>query len=584
MSALKNVYRFCASIKLAVVELLALAVILAVATFYESLYDTRTAQHLVYSSGWFAAFLAVLWVNIFCATAIRYPWKAYQTGFVITHVGILTLLVGSLLTMMFGVDGQMAVEEGGKSDRVTLDRPVLLFGDEGRSMEEIEAEFRWDPPREGREVRYPLPNGCVAVVDRYLHRARPETRYVASPGGDPAVRLQFDSSRIHMDQWLTPTMGTVELGPAQVRFSLASEAEAARLLKGLPPGPERGEIQLLIQDEPFRVPVTRLLEGAVEVGDGYRVRVLRHLPDARVEDNQLVSRSDKPLNPCVELEIRNREGSLETYYLFAALPQLNTKFRQTGPPFPIRLLYSFDPPQAEKKHSLDLILTPSRKLFYRLSSGRSGEFRMQEKVATGWMDIQISLKDFVSEARSETTYHPVELPKGQKEGPPPAIRMRLEGGRSQAPFWLQQGDVQEVRGPENKPFLIGYSLETVPVGFELELLDFEIGYDPGTRNPASYRSTVRVEGREQVVQMNEPLQKNGFTLFQSSYQEVPDGPWISVFSVARDPGIVWKYTGSILLVGGIFTMFYLKPYLTGRRKYLAGLNGGPIGPAGPESE
>ncbi len=59
--------------------------------------------------------------------------------------------------------------------------------------------------------------------------------------------------------------------------------------------------------------------------------------------------------------------------------------------------------------------------------------------------------------------------------------------------------------------------------------------------------------------MNNPLHYNGFTLFQSSYQEGENGEMTSVFSVARDPGIWVKYGGAILMVGGIALMFWFKP-------------------------
>ena len=58
-------YQFMASIKLAVILLLSLAAILATATFYESLYDSKTAQHLVYKSPLFAVFLAVFFATGF---------------------------------------------------------------------------------------------------------------------------------------------------------------------------------------------------------------------------------------------------------------------------------------------------------------------------------------------------------------------------------------------------------------------------------------------------------------------------------------------------------------------------------------
>jgi len=72
----RKIWKFLGSLKLAVVLLVMLAAILATATFYESLYDTKTAQHLVYSSPWFAVFLGLLFTNVFCSAASRYPIKA----------------------------------------------------------------------------------------------------------------------------------------------------------------------------------------------------------------------------------------------------------------------------------------------------------------------------------------------------------------------------------------------------------------------------------------------------------------------------------------------------------------------------
>ena len=60
--------------------------------------------------------------------------------------------------------------------------------------------------------------------------------------------------------------------------------------------------------------------------------------------------------------------------------------------------------------------------------------------------------------------------------------------------------------------------------------------------------------------MNEPLQHLGFTLYQSSYQETPQG-YLSIFSVGKDPGRPAKYFGSILLVLGIIIMYTYKLFL-----------------------
>jgi len=51
----------------------------------------------IYQTKGFAILLAFLGTNILCAALIRYPWKKRQTGFVITHAGLLVLLA-SILT------------------------------------------------------------------------------------------------------------------------------------------------------------------------------------------------------------------------------------------------------------------------------------------------------------------------------------------------------------------------------------------------------------------------------------------------------------------------------------------------------
>src|SRR5579871_1408157 len=104
-------YEFCASLKLAVVLISMVAAVLAIATFVESNTGTAGVQWYVYQSPLFLWLLAFLAINVFCAAAIRYPWKRHQTGFVITHIGLLTLLAGSAVSYLRAVNSQMLVYE-----------------------------------------------------------------------------------------------------------------------------------------------------------------------------------------------------------------------------------------------------------------------------------------------------------------------------------------------------------------------------------------------------------------------------------------------------------------------------------------
>ena len=122
---LLGLYEFAASLKLAVILIFSLAAVLATATLVESEYGTRAVQFALYGSWWFEVLGVLLAVNIFAAAAIRYPWKRHQTGFVITHIGLLTLMFGCLLNRVGGIDSQMPIFEDCTNSKAFLDSERL---------------------------------------------------------------------------------------------------------------------------------------------------------------------------------------------------------------------------------------------------------------------------------------------------------------------------------------------------------------------------------------------------------------------------------------------------------------------------
>src|SRR3989344_2994939 len=113
------------SLKFAIFLIASLVALLVASTFTESFYGTPFAQKVFYRAGWFDFFLALVWVNIFCATLTRWPFKNQHIGFVITHIGILTLLAGTLLTRLFGIEGQMTLFEGGTRNTILQEGELI---------------------------------------------------------------------------------------------------------------------------------------------------------------------------------------------------------------------------------------------------------------------------------------------------------------------------------------------------------------------------------------------------------------------------------------------------------------------------
>jgi hypothetical protein len=133
--AVLGAYEFFASLQFAVVLIALLAVVLGLGTFVESGFGTEAVKFGVWNTWWFTLLNALLAVSIFCAAAIRYPWKRHQTGFVITHIGLLVLLAGCLLSQRGGIDAQIPLLEGERGSRAYEDTHHFRIDLEGKGGE-----------------------------------------------------------------------------------------------------------------------------------------------------------------------------------------------------------------------------------------------------------------------------------------------------------------------------------------------------------------------------------------------------------------------------------------------------------------
>src|SRR5262245_40012126 len=91
-------FRVLSSLQLAIGLLSLFTLCLIVATLLESAYSTKIAQDLIYRTWWFSLLLVFLAANVLGAALKKYPWKKSQTGFLITHSGLLVLVFGGLFT------------------------------------------------------------------------------------------------------------------------------------------------------------------------------------------------------------------------------------------------------------------------------------------------------------------------------------------------------------------------------------------------------------------------------------------------------------------------------------------------------
>jgi len=171
---------------------------------------------------------------------------------------------------------------------------------------------------------------------------------------------------------------------------------------------------------------------------------------------------------------------------------------------------------------------------------------------TPWMGMKVFLGTLNWGSSPSLEARAVEPQRGQ-DLPPSAIYIRPPAAGPDEGFWLAEGDSRKIQFNGRTAEVI-FGRETLDLPFTVNLKKFTKVDYPGTETPLSFASEVDAGHGTRTISMNEPMQLEGFTVYQASYVlNENGGPPDSIFSVNRDPGRPVKYTGSLILALGIIT-------------------------------
>jgi cytochrome c-type biogenesis protein CcsB len=578
----KAVFRYLASLKLAVTLIVVLAAVLAVATFIESAQGRDIARWYVYTTDWFIALLGMLGVNILAATLIRFPWSRRQIGFVITHCGLLVLLSGAIVTFVYGVDAVLALEQGETSDRVTMrdtNRIAVQWQSLPNQPDRPLSAFLFHPGPvdwpEGKQLRVGAINGVAVRVKRYLAHARPSEEWMPSPDDKGVAALRFslagpDIEGSH-EQWLTASRfgGSTAVGSAKVEFR---QAEADTMVEDFlhPPASEglgeQGLLSIHYHGKIEHVTVSKSLGKKVALADGVSVEFVSYMPNAKMQaDGSFVNVGPMPVRPVLELKVY-LPGEKEPIRQFARPSFANPDGMRTVS-CPVKFWYHH--PKIAAESAVELLSTSDGKLYCRVGNGKyepRGEVHAGD-ILEAWPNTSLAIVNFVPHARRELIFTPVKKSRGDKDNFEAAAEVELTVGDTTRKLWLQRGDQGGMPIPvktADGTVTISYGYESLPLGFSLNLKKFTRGLNPGGMGDASYASTIRVQDetrsfdRSRTISMNDPLVYGKYTFYQSGI--LPSGTGTSL-TVAYDPGLLAKYIGSIMTCAGTLIMFLTRSKL-----------------------
>ena len=595
-----RVFRFFASLKLAVVLLAVLILASITGTIYESSFDARVARAYVYGAPWFNIWLLLLVANLTVSALSRWPWKKHHVAFLITHLGIITLLFGSLIGRLYGTEGTITLFKGEPpSNRLLIDQHQLRVRDTDGIVKGYPAEFINRRPSEER----PWDLGLLASGARLsILQYAPAVEGKLNPkpldaGGVPALHFAITTAMMgqRLENWLLaddPQHGAYDMGLAKIElkrgsapaaspddskstdeeveieesifaFTNAPDQQVVRITKGGSTGAKvllaqpttgnNGSVSVTIGDRNWTHDVAAHLRQDTPLeGSPFTMRIEDYWADFRINNGKPTSISEQPNNPAVVVTLRG-SGVPK-----AAAPDLHQDGASPADATPNRLtLFVAD----DGSISYDLV---SRK-----SGHSSGKLDLNAPLPTGWADWQLAVDGTMPHAEPWMDFGPVQ---GEGSNVPDGVKIRVQQGPSAIEQWVPAG--WQIAVPtEPEPIQVAFGWKQQPLPIALELLDFEVQRNEGSESPAGFKSSVRVTDREGGTAtgqcwMNNPFSYPGamwrtwtgltYKMSQASWN--PENLNQSTIQILRDPGWLLKWVGSLLICTGIFMLFYLKKF------------------------
>jgi hypothetical protein len=626
-----SVFEFFASLKLAVVLLAVLIVAEIAGTIYESSFDAKVARAYVYGAPWFNAWLVLLALNLAASALSRWPWQKHHSAFLITHLGIITLLAGSLIGRIVGIEGTITLFKGDPAtNRLLVDERQLRVHDVDGIIKGFEAEFLHHPPtpRNPRDLGRLSSGARLQIVD---YASAIEAKLNPKPlkeRGAPALHFAISTAMMnqHLETWLladdeqhgkfsmglanielkrgaasaSSNSGTknepVDLEESIFAFSKAPNEQIGHVTKGgsagakvrldQPQDGNKGRVVISLSGKETAFDVAENLGREVKIDNSdFSIKIDNYWPDFRIENGKPGSLSDAPNNPAVLLTIRGK--GIPAAPAQTANPHGGKEMSTTGGP------PTMPGPDEQAPNHLTLFIGDDGAITYELVSrkaGRSsGMIDINQPLVTGWADWQLKIDNLLPHAEQWIDFTPAKpnaAPSMAKDLPD-GVRIRVEQNGNTIEQWVPAGwQVSVPTSPNETRIAFGFRQLALPIA--LELLDFEVKRNEGSDSPAGFKSTLRVttstgDSATGACWMNRPFSYpagwwrtwSGLTYKISQASWNPENLGQSTVQILRDPGWCLKWIGSLLVVIGVFMMFYLQPY----RKQT---EGEPITPPDPK--
>ena len=557
------------SVKTAAILMAIFAFAIGYATFFENWYGRVGAYAVVYAARWFEIVLALFTISLILLFFKRMPYRPRQYGFMLVHLSMVVILIGAGMTRYLGYEGVMPIREGSSTDYILSDTEHVKATFGGETATYPVRLYRPGPQNEHKKITLGGQRFDLAVAEFWPHF---EQKWVAGEGG-PAL-LEYGAGEsgggIRMRSLL------------QGDHDLISGVDAHFHSGEMPPaaGDSRyGSLRMHAGGEVCRIAV-ELPPNAPHQCGGWTFQVTEFQSDFKVGGD---SDPDGPLlNPMIRLQILDPEGQKGERVLFALHPEFAMHHEGMGEEFAqLDLLYeidlgiefatggetgllgraAFELAEIDMADAENPLFIPAGETFPVHTQ------RLYTNEAQGFTLVPSSFEASVVKAPGMS----------DNERMPPAVRVVITDAQGEsAEAIVRDGDSGEAVTLGGRVVTLGYGSIVKKLPYRLELADFVLDTYPGSDNPASYESWVKlydeeqgIDGEEVRIYMNHPLLHRGSKHFQSSYDQDRRG---TILSVNHDPGKWPTYIGYMLITLG-FLLIMTRDLFWPRRRTTTAASG-----------
>ncbi|MCF6157761.1 MAG: hypothetical protein E3K32_04150 [wastewater metagenome] len=579
-----KVWQFLCSVKLAVVIILIMVVacVLGTVILQGRTFDEYTARYgyglatffritqlnNVFYSHWFSFLLLLLCANLICCTIKRWRNTILQTGFILTHLSLILILIGGVVKFQLGVKGGVNVYEGrsvdyyltevinrqGNIDYVKKSLPFSIALDDF-ILEKNEPKFQLvsyvkDKDRQkaldvrpGKRHRIPGSDYRVTIKDYVPDAELKQEPVNASDNPDnPAIFVSlFGSEDAVAEGWLLANeRNSYDDRKQNLRIEyvwLPSQEELDTFISSVGSAHPKLTIAISGQIQEYPLEVNRVFKPE---GTNHTVRVLQYVlnyGDRRPLNEQ------PPDNPAAQVEISGPDGT-ETRWVFEKFPDWDkmhpAKYSN------VKLACDGIAGAYMAKNTVMVLQSPEKQVIVDIKDRRVTEttpWELRKRYPVGDANNQI----MVSEYFPSFDFTQEVIKKSDEVGVP-AILVEIDGPRGKKEEWLFASNQYATWYPDNNFALLYESTGDSIKHFTSKLRILEDGQ-------TVMKKTIRV---------NDPLQYKGYVIYQSSYD--PEGGKYSGLQIVKDPGIPIAYAGFGALCVGVVFIFYVKPFLRKRQK------------------